>query len=144
MSGLCEFFCVRCFACSLFFVMTDFNEQRAAIKFCFLLRRNAAETIAILQTAYKGTAIGKIQVCNWFSHFEKMWNVNWWPTSIWVSFNFLNGQKCQKIHAIVFKTNGVQLNKSKNDEITSSSIQPILLENLGMRKVTVKCVPRCA
>ncbi|KAJ8961662.1 hypothetical protein NQ318_021260 [Aromia moschata] len=38
------------------------GEQRAAVKFCFLLGKNAAETVLMLKTAYKDDAMGKTQV----------------------------------------------------------------------------------
>lgn len=47
-------------------------EQGAAEKFCFLLGKNAVETVLMLQTAYKGDNMGKIQACDWFSRLKKM------------------------------------------------------------------------
>ncbi|PNF15130.1 hypothetical protein B7P43_G15579 [Cryptotermes secundus] len=50
--------------------MADFREQRAAVKFCFLLRKSGTETLETLKTAYKDDAMGKTQVSEWFSHFK--------------------------------------------------------------------------
>ncbi|PNF39146.1 hypothetical protein B7P43_G01328 [Cryptotermes secundus] len=50
--------------------MADFREQRAAVKFCFLLGESGAETLEMLKTTYKDDAMGKTQVFEWFSHFK--------------------------------------------------------------------------
>lgn len=43
-------------------MMADLSERRAAVKFCFLLRKNAAQTVQMLNTAYKDSDIGKTRV----------------------------------------------------------------------------------
>ncbi|PNF20381.1 hypothetical protein B7P43_G02788 [Cryptotermes secundus] len=50
--------------------MADFREQRAAVKFCFLLGKSGTETLEMLKTAYKDDAMGKTQVFEWFSRFK--------------------------------------------------------------------------
>jgi hypothetical protein len=50
--------------------MQSLSEQRAAVKFCFLLAKNAAETVVLLKTAYKDDAMGKTQVYKWFARLE--------------------------------------------------------------------------
>ncbi|KAJ8948323.1 hypothetical protein NQ318_019307 [Aromia moschata] len=51
--------------------MASLSEQRAAVKFCFLLGKNAAETVLMLETAHKDDAMGKTQVYEWFARFKK-------------------------------------------------------------------------
>jgi transposase len=50
--------------------MAEKLEQRAAVKFCFLLGKTAGETVVMLETAYKEAALGKTQVYEWFSRFR--------------------------------------------------------------------------
>ncbi|PNF43470.1 hypothetical protein B7P43_G10809 [Cryptotermes secundus] len=50
--------------------MVDFREQRAVVKFCFLLGKSRTETFEMLKTAYKDDATGKTQVFEWFSRFK--------------------------------------------------------------------------
>jgi len=40
--------------------MASLSEQRAAVKFCILLGKNAAETVLMLNAAYKDDAMGKL------------------------------------------------------------------------------------
>ncbi|PNF14149.1 hypothetical protein B7P43_G17665 [Cryptotermes secundus] len=50
--------------------MADFREQRAVVKFCFLLGKSGTETLEMLKTAYKDDAMGKTQLFEWFSRFK--------------------------------------------------------------------------
>jgi hypothetical protein len=50
--------------------MAEKWEQRAAVRFCFLLGKTAGEAIVMFETAYKKAAMGKTQVYEWFSHFR--------------------------------------------------------------------------
>ncbi|KAJ8956723.1 hypothetical protein NQ318_014078 [Aromia moschata] len=50
--------------------MASLTEQRAAVKFCFLLDKNADETVLMLKTAYKDDAMGKTRVYEWFARFK--------------------------------------------------------------------------
>jgi hypothetical protein len=51
-------------------VIADCQEQRRAVKFCFLLGKSAAETIVMLKTAYEDAALSKTRVYHWFSRFK--------------------------------------------------------------------------
>ncbi|GBO37720.1 hypothetical protein AVEN_16870-1 [Araneus ventricosus] len=50
--------------------MADFNEQCTVVKFCFLLWKNATETVVMLKTAYKDDPLGKTEVYELFSCFK--------------------------------------------------------------------------
>lgn len=39
--------------------MASLNEQRGSVKFCFLLSKNAAETVLMLKTANRDDAMGE-------------------------------------------------------------------------------------
>ena len=43
-------------------MMADNKDQRVCMKFCFLLRKSAAENILMLQEACKEEALSKTQV----------------------------------------------------------------------------------
>jgi hypothetical protein len=51
--------------------MAETLEQLAAVKFCFLLGKTAGETVVMLQTAYKESALGKTSLRVGFPlHFQ--------------------------------------------------------------------------
>lgn len=39
--------------------MAALSEQQASVKFCYPLRKNAVETVLMLETAFKENAFGK-------------------------------------------------------------------------------------
>jgi hypothetical protein len=50
--------------------MAEKLEQRADVKFCYLLGKTAGKAVVMLETAYKKAALEKTQVYEWFSHFR--------------------------------------------------------------------------
>ena len=50
--------------------MGDNKEQRVCVKFCFLLGKSAAETVLMLQEAFKEEALSKTQVYEWYWRLE--------------------------------------------------------------------------
>ncbi|PNF24073.1 hypothetical protein B7P43_G07891 [Cryptotermes secundus] len=100
--------------------MADFREQRAAVKFCFLLGKSGTQTLEMLKTAYKVDAMGKTQVFEWFSRFK-------------------NGEM-----SIDDKSRSGRPSTANCGAVgvTWSSVQRILTEDLGMKRVAAKFVPR--
>ncbi|VVC25841.1 Hypothetical protein CINCED_3A012566 [Cinara cedri] len=82
--------------------MADLREQRAAVKFYFLLGKTGTETFGMLKTAYK-----------------------------------------EKIHKIILEDRRQTIKEVvKRSGVTWSLVQRILSEDLGMRRVAAKFVPR--
>ncbi|XP_033213789.1 protein GVQW3-like [Belonocnema kinseyi] len=50
--------------------MTERTEQRISIKFCFNLGKNCAETIEMLQKAFKGECMGEAQFKEWYRRYK--------------------------------------------------------------------------
>ena len=55
---------------SAIFMMADNKEQRVCVKFCFLLGKSAAETVLMLQEAFKEESLSRTQVYEWYSRFK--------------------------------------------------------------------------
>jgi len=51
-------------------MVADDKEQRVCIKFCFVLGKSAAETVLMLQEAFKEEALSRTQVYEWYSRFK--------------------------------------------------------------------------
>ncbi|KAG5306013.1 MOS1T transposase, partial [Acromyrmex insinuator] len=45
-------------------------EQRAAIKFCFKLKKTPSETLELLQTAYGNECLSRSKVFEWYARFK--------------------------------------------------------------------------
>lgn len=123
--------------------MADCREQRAAVKFCFLLEKTPAETLVMLKTAYGDTALSKTRVYEWFQRFKsgKM-SIEDQPRSGRPSTSRID-ENVKKIHTLILEDR-----RRTIDELVSlsglswSSIQRILSEDLNMRRIAAKLVPR--
>jgi len=51
-------------------MMADDKEQRVCVKFCFVLGKSAAETVLMLQEAFKEEALSQTQVYERYSRFK--------------------------------------------------------------------------
>ena len=49
----------------------DILEERYAIKFCFKLGKNAAETYGMLQTALRPSCMNRVSVLEWHKRFKE-------------------------------------------------------------------------
>jgi hypothetical protein len=50
--------------------MKEFKEQRICIKFCFNLKKTAAETHRMLQEAFRDNAMSQSKTFLWYKHFK--------------------------------------------------------------------------
>ncbi|KAJ8944261.1 hypothetical protein NQ318_013673 [Aromia moschata] len=117
-------------------------EQRAAVKFCFLLGKNAAETVLMLKTAYKDDAMGKTQVYEWFARFENGdMSIDDKPHTGRPS-TAGNDENVKKIRELVITDRRQTIDQlSEIRGLSWSSVQRILTEDLGMKRVAAKFVP---
>ena len=53
--------------------MTDVNEQRICIKFCFKLGKTVSETHGMFKEAFGDNAVGQTQTYEWFKRFKNGW-----------------------------------------------------------------------
>ena len=52
-------------------MQSDTLEERCAIKFCFKLGKNAAETYGMLQTAFEASCMNRASVFEWHKRFKE-------------------------------------------------------------------------
>ena len=123
--------------------MAEKKEQRAAVKFCFLLGKTAAETVAMLQTAYKDVAMSKTQVYEWFARFKNgQMSLEDKPRSGRPSTSRTD-ENITKIHELIMEDRRRTIDELVNlTGVSWSSCQRILNEELGMKRVAAKMVPR--
>jgi histone-lysine N-methyltransferase SETMAR len=121
----------------------DHKEQRVCVKFCFLLETTAAETLVMLQQAFKDDAFGKSHVYEWFSRF-KNGNMSIGdlprPGPPLTSRNEENIKNVRQAINEDRRKTIEQVSKEKN--VSWSSCQRILTEDLRMRRLSAKFVPR--
>ena len=129
--------------CVAFLEMSDSREQRASVKFCFLLGKNAAETVLMLKSAYKEEAMGKTQVYEWFTRFKRGdMSIEDLPRTGRPSTS-RNDENVEKIDELVHEDRLRTIEELVElSGLTWSLIQRILTEDLKMRRVAAKLVPR--
>ncbi|PNF29210.1 hypothetical protein B7P43_G10794 [Cryptotermes secundus] len=115
--------------------MADFREQRAAVKFCFLLRKSGTETLEMLKTVYKDDAMGKTQVFEWFSCFKNgEMSIDDKPRSGRPS-TARTHENVEKIREIIKEDRRRTIEEIVElSGVTWSSVQRILTEDLGMKR----------
>jgi histone-lysine N-methyltransferase SETMAR len=123
--------------------MGDHKEQRAWMKFCFLLEKMAAETIVMLQQAFKDNAFGKSQVYEWFSRFKDgNMSIEDLPRPGRPSTS-RNEENIEKDRQAINEDRRKTIEQvSEETNVSWSSCQRILTEDLRMRRVSAKFVPR--
>jgi len=108
--------------------------------FCFLLGKSATETVLMRQEVFKE---GKTQVYKWYSHFKggemsfEDQPRSGCPSACWNDENLEKG--CNAINA------DYRLTIHEISEITGlswSSCQWMLMEDLNMKRVSAKFIPR--
>ncbi|VVC43979.1 Hypothetical protein CINCED_3A025691 [Cinara cedri] len=123
--------------------MADLREQCVADKFCFLLGKTGAKTLEMLKTAYKGDTLEKTQVFEWFSRFKSgEMSIDDQARTGRPSTARTN-ENVEKIHKIILEDRRQTIEEVVDRSgVTWSSVQRILSEDLGMRRVASKFVPR--
>ncbi|PNF38695.1 hypothetical protein B7P43_G17643 [Cryptotermes secundus] len=123
--------------------MADQKEQRVCVKFCFLLGKNATETVGMLRQAFNDDALGKSQVYEWFSRFKSgNTSTEDMPRPGRPSTG-RNDENIAKIKRAIDEDRRKTIDQlSEETNISWSTVQRILTEGLHMRRVSAKFVPR--
>ena len=121
----------------------DTLEERYAIKFCFRLGKNTTETYGMLQTAFRASCMNRASVFAWHKRFkESRESVRddercgrskevRTPDLIGQIKNFMDKDRCVSIETI-----------SAQFDVGVGTVHTIIREELKMRKICAKFVPR--
>ena len=124
------------------FSMADLKEQRVCIKFWFLLEKPAAETVTMLREAFKEEALSQARVYEWFSPFKRGdisledQSRSGRPSTSRTEENIL------KIRNAIFDCRRTIDELKALIGVSWSSCQRILTEELHMKWIAAKFVPR--
>jgi len=123
--------------------MTDLKEQRVCIRFCFFLGKTAAETVTMLREAFKEEVLSRARVYEWFSRFKHgNMSLEDQPRSGRHSTSRTN-ENIKKIRdAIMFDRRRTIDELGALTGVSWSSCQRILTEELHVKRVAAKFVPR--
>lgn len=124
------------------FRMENSWEQRAAVKFCFLLGKDTADTVELLKTAYEDDALGEPQVLEWFTYFNNgKFSINDFPPPVRPSTS-RNDEHVEQIRFLVYENRRRTIEElSELSGLPWKSVQRILSEDLSLWYIAEKCVP---
>ncbi|GFT44632.1 histone-lysine N-methyltransferase SETMAR [Trichonephila clavipes] len=123
--------------------MAERTEQRIGIKFCFNLGKSCAETIEMLQKAFKDECMGKTQIKEWYGRFKNCrTSVDSDPRSGRPSTG-TSSHNVERVRVAVEQDRRLTVRELEDEiRITKSTVWRILTENLGMTRVCAKFIPK--
>ena len=118
------------------------NEQHFAIKFCFKLSYSATNTYKKLQEAYTEKFLSRAQIFRRFKEFQKVEH----PLKMSLDQEDLQHQEMMKMSNAL--RNLLRSNRriivrliSESLDLNHTTVHQVLINELGMRKFSVKFVP---
>ncbi|KYN13720.1 hypothetical protein ALC57_14084 [Trachymyrmex cornetzi] len=123
--------------------MSDFSKQRSAIKFCLRNEISAAETFRMLQKAFGESTMSQKNVYKWYKDFsEGRERVDDLERPGRPSTS-TNQQHVKKIKELVLENRRLSIRDLvEMVGISIGSVQTILKDHLGLRKVKSRLVPK--
>ena len=123
--------------------MADFFEQRAYIKFSFKLGKTAIECYEMLKTSFGEQAMGRSQTFQWFSSFKAGRNSTDDDERSGLPMSSSTPEMIERVRQIICEDRRRTIDEvSMLVGISHGTCHKILTENLKMRRVASKFVPR--
>jgi hypothetical protein len=123
--------------------MVDFKEQRICIKFCFKLKKNAAETHQMLKEAFGDNAISQSKTFLWYKRFKGgRTSVDDDERSGRPSTSTTPENIAKVREAILADRRRTIHDVREIVGLSCGTVQRILWDDLNMRRIAAKFVPR--
>jgi len=123
--------------------MADFCEQWACIKFCFKLGKTAIECYEMLKAAFEEKAMGRSQTFQWFSQFMAGRTLIDDDERSGQPVSSSTPEMIERVHQIIHEDCHRTTDEvSRLVGISHGTCHKILTEDLKMRRVASKFVPR--
>ena len=124
--------------------MTDLDEQRVFVKFCFKLGKTFTETFQMLQQAYGDDCLGRTQCHEWHQRFKSSrTSIKDDPKSGRPSTS-MDDDHVEKVLAVISQNRRLTVHEAaKEVGICKSFCHLILTDKLKMRKSCAASADRC-
>ena len=123
--------------------MADFREQRACTNFCFKLGKTATEYCEMLKTAFGGQAMCRSKTFQWFSRFKAGRTSTYDDERSGRPVSSSTPEIIERVRQIIREDRRHTIDEvSMLVEINDGTCHKILTEDLKMRCVASKFVPR--
>jgi len=123
--------------------MAEKVEQRICIKFCQKLGDTCAETYAKLQKVYEDECMSRARVYEWFKRFQDGRTSVESDESSGRPVASKTEKNIEDVRSVVRGNRRITIREvSEELNISYGSVQSIVTEDLGMRRVSAKFVPK--
>lgn len=127
----------------LFFTMTERIEQRHCIKFCQKLGDSQAETIRKIQLAFGEDAMGPTAIKEWYNRFQNGRTSSESDSRSGRPSTSRNDAMSLQIQSLVEEDRRITVREiAEAMDISTGSTHSILREDLALRRIAAKFVPR--
>ena len=121
----------------------DHKEFRVLIKHCFLIGKNAKEAKEWLDKHYPDSAPGKSTVCDWYNELKRGRSDLNDAQRSGRPKSAVNEENVMKIREIVLSDRKMKVREiAEASKLSYGSALTVLHDNLGMKKLNAKWVPR--
>ena len=121
----------------------DTLEERYAIKFCFKLGKNTTETYGMLQTAFGASCMNRASVFEWHKRFKECREFVRDEEKCGRSKEVITPELIGQIQNFMDKDRRVSIETiSAQFDVSVETVHTIIHEELKMRKICAKFVPR--
>jgi hypothetical protein len=123
--------------------MDVLKKQRVCIKFCQKHGKTATETYEMLQQAFGETALSRSKAFEWYSRFQNgRTSIDDNPHTVRPSTARTN-ETVDRVNAVIRGNRRLTIRETADElNLSFGTCQAILTQNLGMRRVSAKLVPR--
>jgi AraC-like DNA-binding protein len=123
--------------------MDVLKEQRVYIKFCQKLGKTATETYEMLQQAFGETALSRYKTSERYSRFKNgRTSIDDDPHTGWPSTARTN-ETVDRVNTVLRGNRRLTITEIADElNLSFGTCQAILTQDLGMRRVSAKLVPR--
>jgi len=117
-------------------------EQRANIKFCFKLKKTAAETVELMRQVYGDNCLSRAQIFRWNARFKSGVEMTEDEAKHGNPFSVRNEELIAKVRKQIQEERCVTVRMMADEfGVYREMICQILVEDLGKRKVASRFVP---
>lgn len=118
-------------------------EQRVAIKFCVKLNKTASETHEMLQLAYKEAALSRSRTFEWHKRFKKGRESTQDDHRSGRPKTSKTEGNIEVVKEKILSDRRLTIREVADDtDLAFATVQSILTEDLGMRRVSAKFIPK--
>jgi [histone H3]-lysine36 N-dimethyltransferase SETMAR len=123
--------------------MAEREDQRICIQFCFKLGKSSSETVEMMKTAFKEDAMSASSIKFWYSRFKDGRQLTSSDPRSGRPVTAKTPDNIERVRAAIMEDRRLTVRELEDDlGIPKTTVFEILRDELGLRRVSAKFVPR--